>query len=197
MRILAVFCHPAPESFQRSIFDELTGQLERSGHELRRIDLYAEAFDPVLSPDAWRAHQRSEEHRDGLEAHIAALCEAEGLVLVYPTWWYGLPAMLKGWFDRVWQPGVAFTIEGGAFQTRCLTRITRFAVITTCGSPGWFIERVVGDPARRQLMRGLKLQLARGARSCWRPIYGVDNRSRGDLARDRGRAVAAAVRLFG
>ena len=197
MRILLVFCHPAPESFQRSILRDLAERLERAGHVLRVIDLYAEGFDPVLDPAGWRAHRDGDAHdADGLAAHVAALREAEGLIFLYPTWWYGLPAMLKGWLDRVWQPGVAFAIENGAFQTRCLTRIRRFAVITTYGSPAWFIERVVGDPARRQLLRGLALQFARGARSRWRPIYGVDTRSRADLARARDRAVSRVVRHF-
>jgi putative NADPH-quinone reductase len=196
MRILLVFCHPAPDSFQRSILTDLTGRLTRDGHALRVLDLYAEGFDPVLDLEGWRAHRGNEGHPGGLLEHLQALAEAEGLILLYPTWWYGPPAMLKGWFDRVWQPGVAFVIEGGGFRTRYLTRIRRFAVITTCGSPRWFIEWLVGDPGRRQLMRGLARQFGRGARTCWRPIYGVDGRSREDLGRAADHAVAAVARLF-
>jgi putative NADPH-quinone reductase len=151
----------------------------------------------VLDLEAWRAHRRNEAHGAAdLSPHIAALREADGLIFVYPTWWYGLPAMLKGWLDRVWQPGVAFAIEDGAFRTNYLTGVKRFAVITTHGSPRFFIERVVGDPVRRQLIRGLALQFARGARSCWRPIYNVDNRSPTDLAGARERAVSSVVRHF-
>jgi putative NADPH-quinone reductase len=197
MNILLVFCHPAPDSFQHTIQDDLVGRLGHAGHVVRSLDLYAEGFDPVLGLEGWRAHRRNETHTVAdLSAHIAALREADGLIFVYPTWWYGLPAMLKGWLDRVWQPGVAFAIEDGAFRTRYLERVKRFAVITTYGSPDFFIERIVGDPARRQLIRGLALQFARGARSCWRPIYDVDNRSPADLARARDRAVSRVVRHF-
>jgi putative NADPH-quinone reductase len=196
MQILLIFCHPAPESFQHSIQARLTQRLVDDGHMVRVIDLYADGFDPVLSIEGWRAHRRDQNHPDELGAHIAALREAEGLVLVYPTWWYGMPAMLKGWFDRVWRPGVAFTMENGAFQTHQLSRIRRLAAITTCGSPRWFIERIVGDPVRRQLLRGLALQLAKGVKSCWRPIYSVDTRAKADLARARERAVSAVVRHF-
>ncbi len=196
MRILLIYSHPAPDSFQRSILEELTGRLERDGHAVRILDLYGEGFEPVFGLEAWRAHRRNEGQAAGLSAHLAALGEADGLILVYPTWWYGMPAMLKGWFDRVWQPGVASAIENGAFRTHYLTRVKRFAVITTYGSPGWFIERIVGDPGRRQLMRGLALQFARGVRTRWRPIYNVDNRTPDDLARARGRAVASVARLF-
>jgi putative NADPH-quinone reductase len=196
MRILLVFCHPAPDSYQHTIADALAERLRGDGHDLRVIDLYAEGFDPVLDPDAWRAHRHNEAHPANVAAHIDALRDCDGLILVYPTWWYGLPAMLKGWIDRVWQPGVAFAIENGAFKTRYLERITRFAVITTYGSPRWLIERIVGDPARRQVMRGLALQFARGVRLCWRPIYAVDVRSEPDLARARDEAVAIVARHF-
>jgi NAD(P)H dehydrogenase (quinone) len=162
------------------------------------IDLYAEGFEPVLDAAGWRAHRAGRGHASAdLAAHLAALQAAEGLVLVYPTWWYGLPAMLKGWFDRVWQPGVAFRLEDGVFQTHALARLSRFAAVTTYGSPRPFIEAVVGDPARRQLLRGLALQFAPGVRTAWAPIYDVDAKSEGQLALDRARAVRKVVRLFG
>jgi NAD(P)H dehydrogenase (quinone) len=197
MQILVVFCHPADESFQRTILEALEARLAADGHAVRVLDLYREGFDPVLDAEAWRAHRQERgAGRTELEPHIAALREAEGLVFVYPTWWFGLPAMLKGWLDRVWQPGVAFSMTNGVFQIHHLTNITRFAAITTYGSPRWVIEGVAGDPARRQLMRGLKLQFARGARSAWAPIYDVDSRSPEELARARSAAVDRAAGLF-
>jgi putative NADPH-quinone reductase len=192
-----LFCHPVRESFQGSILDALSQRLEAAGHAVQVVDLYAAGFEPVLRTEGWRAHRAGEGHAAAdLEPHLAALQAAEGLVLIYPTWWYGLPAMLKGWFDRVWQPGVAFTLEDGVFQTHTLTRLTCFAAITTYGSPRAFIERIVGDPARRQLLRGLALQLAPGVRIGWAPIYDVDVRSFARLARDRDRAVSRVARLF-
>ena len=174
--------------------DALTG----AGHSVRTLDLYAEGFAPVLDAEAWRAHRAGRGHPAAdLAPYIAALRAAEGLVLVYPTWWYSLPAMLKGWFDRVWQPGVAFTLEEGLFQTHTLSRLTRFAALTTYGSPRPFIERIFGDPARRQLIRGLALQFAPDVRTCWAPIYDVDAKSERRLAQDRARAVRKVARLFG
>ncbi len=168
------------------------------GHTVRTLDLYAAGFDPVLHADGWRAHRTGQAHPAAdLSQHLTALQAAEGLVLVYPTWWYGLPAMLKGWLDRVWQPGVAFTLADGVFQLHTLARLSRFAVITTYGSPRTFIERAVGDPARRQLLRGLALQFAPEVRTGWAPIYDVDAKSERQLALARTRAVRKVVRLFG
>jgi putative NADPH-quinone reductase len=197
MRVLVIFCHPSRGSFVGSILSALVGRLEASGHAVQVVDLYAEGFDPVLRQDAWRAHRHEQPTQAGLEAHIAALRACESLVLVYPTWWYGLPAMLKGWFDQVWQPGVAFSLEGGVFRTHYLPKVRRFAAITTHGSPGWFIGGIVGNPARRQLMRGLALQFARGLRTSWQGVYNVDARPEAELARARDRAVERVVRLLG
>ena len=196
MKILVLFCHPDPASFQATILADLVGRLKDGRHEVTVIDLYGEAFDPILDQESWRAHRQERRVEDGVSAHVAALRDCEGLIFVYPTWWYGLPAMLKGWLDRIWQPGVAFTMEGGIFRLHHLTNVRRFAVVTTHGSPGWFIDRVVGNPGRRQLMRGMALQFARGVRTCWQAIYAVDERPVADLARARDRSVARVARFF-
>jgi putative NADPH-quinone reductase len=197
MQVLVVFCHPARDSYVGSILDALAARLEAGGHAVRVIDLYGEGFDPVLDREAWKAHRQGRSHEDpSLAAHISALRACEALVFVFPTWWYGLPAMLKGWLDRTWQPNVAFTLEGGVFQTHALKGIRRFAAISTHGSPGWFIEWIVGAPVWRQLMRGLGLQFASGLRTCWRPIYAVDGRSQADLAQARDRAVSDVAQFL-
>jgi putative NADPH-quinone reductase len=197
IKVLVVFCHPTRDSFVGSILAALEAALSAQGHAVQVLDLYADGFDPVLEPAGWRAHRAGEGHPAAdLAPHLAALQAAEGLVLIYPTWWYGLPAMLKGWFDRVWQPGVAFALEDGVFQTHRLARLTYFAAITTYGSPRLFIERIVGDPARHQLVRGLALQFAPQVRAAWAPIYDVDAKSQPQLARERSRAVRKVAQLL-
>jgi NAD(P)H dehydrogenase (quinone) len=83
-----------------------------------------------------------------------------------------MPAMLKGYIDRVWLPGVAFTLEGG--RTRpALQHIVRFGVVTTYGSP-WWLNTLIGDPCRSAFMRGIRLLCARRAPSLWLAQYGMD-----------------------
>src|ERR1700741_5009215 len=111
MKVLVVFFHPVAESFSPALPERFVGDLGRAGHEVTVKDLSAEGFQPVLSADERRAYEDEGADRQAIAGEIAALKAARGLLLIYPTWWYGLPAMLKGWFDRVWAPGVAFGLD--------------------------------------------------------------------------------------
>lgn len=161
MRVLLVHCHPRADSFSAALRDAAREALR--GHEVEERDLYAEGFNPAVSADEHARYADLASNRQGIEADIAQLQRAEALLLVYPTWWYGMPALLKGWFDRVWVPGVTFVVSSGAIQPR-LTNIHRIGVVTTYGSPlwlllwlGWPDRRVIGGGIRRLCAPGCKL----------------------------------------
>lgn len=85
--------------------------------------------------------------------HVEALQWAEGLILVYPTWWYSQPAILKGWIDRVWRPGIAFTLRDEGRRLRpALANIHLIGVITSFGSPWWFWTFLMGAPGRKIIL---------------------------------------------
>jgi NAD(P)H dehydrogenase (quinone) len=174
MRVLVIYCHPRPDSFSAALRDAATAGLTASGHAVELRDLYAEGFDPVLS-----ALQRGAYYTDGttsmrgIDDHIAALRRAEGLVLVYPTWWFGMPAMLKGWFDRIWLPDVAFRLGGPKILEPLLTNIRRIGVVTTYGSPRWLLWWV-GWPDRRVVRRGLRPLCAPSCRVHWIGLTRMD-----------------------
>jgi NAD(P)H dehydrogenase (quinone) len=188
MRILVIYCHPKPDSFCAALRDTVVDGLTASGHSVEPRDLYAEAFDPVLSTHLRGVYFDETENTHGIEDHVASLRRAEGLVLVYPTWWFGMPAMLKGWFDRVWLPGVAFRLGRPKVMQPLLTEIRRIGVVTTYGSPWWLLWWV-GWPDRRVVRRGLRPLCAPGCRIHWigLPRMDVDDpaRRRRFLARVR------------
>src|SRR5690606_23113708 len=99
MRVLLVYCHPVPESFCASIRDTAIRALARAGHEVDLLDLYAEGFDPVMPADERRGYNEMKLADHPFPEHAERLKAADALLFVYPTWWYGLPAMLKGWLD--------------------------------------------------------------------------------------------------
>lgn len=173
MRVLVIYCHPRPDSFSAALRDAAVAGLTGSGHAVELRDLYAEGFDPVLSTRQREVYFDEAENPLGLEDHVAALRRAEGLLLVYPTWWFGMPALLKGWLDRVWLPGVAFHLGGPTALKPLLTNIRRIGVVTTYGSPAWLLWWV-GWPDRRVVRRGLRPLCARGCLIHWMGLTGMD-----------------------
>jgi NAD(P)H dehydrogenase (quinone) len=190
MRVLVIYCHPRPDSFSAALRDAAVDGLTASGHSVELRDLHAEGFDPVQSTHQRGVYFNETESMHGVEHHVEALRRAEGLLLVYPTWWFGMPAMLKGWFDRVWLPGVAFHLADGKALEPLLTGIRRIGVVTTYGSPWWLLWWV-GWPDRRVVRRGLRPLCAPGCRVCWIGLTRMDvdspSRRRRFLARVRRR----------
>jgi NAD(P)H dehydrogenase (quinone) len=172
MRFLVIYAHPVDTSFQSVIHRCVVKTLLESGHEVDDCDLYAEGFQPVLSTDERIAYHDTEVNRAFTKKEIERLLRCQGLVLVFPTWWYGMPAILKGYIDRVWVPGVAFEVVEG--RTRpLLHNIVRFLVVTTYGSP-WWLNKFMGDPSRRVLMRGIRHLFSPGVYTLWLAKYGMD-----------------------
>ncbi len=177
MKLLLVFCHPDPHSFAAAIRDTAQAALRGAGHELHLIDLYAEGFDPVFSADERRSYlSDTAQNIAGVAAHVQALRAAEGWVVIYPTWFYGAPAMLKGWLERVWLPGVSFHVAAAKQRTivGALHNIRLFVGITTSGAPWWWLK-LVGDPGRSLFMKALKPLYARRARMKWLQLYNMNH----------------------
>jgi putative NADPH-quinone reductase len=124
------------------------------------------------------------------------LATADAIVLVYPAWWYGMPAMLKGYFDRVWLPGVAFDVTpDGRVVTERLQRIRRIIVVTMYGGPWWMVRLVIGDPARKVISRAVRALCARGCRADWYVQYNMDRARAHQLTRFLERVRAGLARL--
>jgi NAD(P)H dehydrogenase (quinone) len=175
MRLLVVHAHPVAESFQGALYRTAVRALAIR-HEVRGLDLYADGFDPVLSREGRLAYHSVGDNGRGLEEHVAHLRWAEGMIFVYPTWWYGLPAMLKGWLDRVWLPGITFTMpEPGKPVGPLMQHVRLLGGVSTYGAPWWFTRFVVGDPGRRTILRGLRPLCAPRCRTFWLAHYEMDS----------------------
>jgi NAD(P)H dehydrogenase (quinone) len=168
MKIHVIYAHPAAESFNAAIHRTVIETLTRAGHEVRDLDLYARGFEPNLSTQEWIDHYTPGINEIPVRDYVEDLRWADALVFLFPTWWYGVPAILKGYLDRVWLPGVAFHLpaDGGRIQPG-LTNIRKLAAVTTHGSPWWFMKFWMREPGKAVLMRGLKPLLAPGCRTAW------------------------------
>jgi NAD(P)H dehydrogenase (quinone) len=195
MKLLLVFCHPDPDSYGAALRDTAVQTLEAAGHDLRQIDLYAEGFDPVFTRAEKQTYLTDTARNiEGVAAHVEALRWAEGWVVIYPTWFYGAPAMLKGWLERVWLPGVSFRIATAKQRTIGgeLGNIRLFVGITTSGSPWWWLK-LIGDPGRSLFMKGLRPLYAKGCRMKWLQLFNMNHVT----AQDRDRFLARLRQTLG
>lgn len=198
MRALVVYCHPRRGSFTAAVRDVVMARLAEAGAETRLRDLYAEGFDPVLSPTEHECYEAEPENRVPVESHVADLAWCDTLIFIYPTWWYGLPAMIKGWLDRVMLPGVAFLMPDAQNSDirPGLTHVTRLGVFTTCGA-SWWLTRMIGAPGRRTLLRGVRLLCARRCRTVFAAHYLMDSSTDESRARHLSKVAAKMDRLIG
>jgi NAD(P)H dehydrogenase (quinone) len=173
MRFLIVYAHPDDDSYQSALRRRVVAALTAAGQDVDECDLYAEGFQPVLTRGEWRLYHDPKANQLFAPREVERLMSCEGLVFVFPTWWYGMPAVLKGYFDRVWLPGSAFEIAGPR-TIPLLTHIVRFGVVTTFGSPWWINTFYLGNPNRKLFMRGIRRLFSPRARTLWLAQYGMD-----------------------
>jgi NAD(P)H dehydrogenase (quinone) len=172
MRVLVLYAHPDPESFNAALHRTAVEALVRAGHEVDDCDLYAEGFEPLLSLAERRAYHDTAANRAPVETYVRRVEQAEALVLVYPVWNFGFPAILKGFFDRAFLPGVSFRLERGRVKPN-LANIRSIAAVTTYGATR-FRAALVGDPPRRLVTRVLRLLAARHARIAYLAHYDMN-----------------------
>ena len=172
MTALVVFAHPLRESLCGRLADVAVEGLAAAGHDVELLDLYDRGFDPRLTRAERVAYYADSPEASEVPGHAAALARAEALVFVFPTWWFGPPAMLKGWIDRAFAPGVAFAHakDLGPIVPR-LERLRHAAVVTTLGSPWWVDRFVMRRPVRRIFKSAVIGGCAPNARFSWLPFY--------------------------
>lgn len=144
MTSLLVTCHPDPASFTQAVAAGVRESLAAAGQTTDAWDLYADGFDA---------------------SEVERLAMARHLVLVYPTWWSGFPAMLKDWLDQLWVP-----LSPGS---RCFPNIVSITAITSHGSSKW-TNLLEGETGRLLLKRALKRATSPRCRTRWVPFYGID-----------------------
>jgi NAD(P)H dehydrogenase (quinone) len=176
MLIQVVHCHPLTDSYDHALFRATVEALEARGHTVVATDLYREGFQPAMSERERRTYMGNDYDGSAVGPYIDTLKKVDGIVLCFPHWWFAMPAMLKGYVDRVWAPGTAFVYDAKDHQLEPnLRHIKLLGVITSFGSPWWFVRLVAGDPGRKAIMRGMKPLCARGVHSFWMAHYDMDH----------------------
>ena len=174
MEVLLVCAHPQEDSFTHAVTAAARTGFERAGHHVTTLDLYALGFAPAMSLEERRAYHGDQPLLDPMTvAHAELARGADVLAFVYPTWWSGPPAMLKGWLERVLVPGVAFRFDSAGKVRPALTNVRRIVGISTYGAP-WTYVKLLQDGGRRMLTRALRMNCGARTPTTWLGLYSID-----------------------
>jgi NAD(P)H dehydrogenase (quinone) len=132
MKHLVVVAHPAVGSFTMALAREYAAELEALGHSQRTLDLYRMGFNPVLAAEELSPAADRPPSADVARAQDE-IRAADVLTLIYPLWWLSMPAMMKGYIDRVFARGFAYDSRGGV--VRGLLSGKKSVLITVSGAP--------------------------------------------------------------
>ena len=148
-RILVILGHPSHDSFCGALAERYVQAAKDAGHQVRELRLGALSFDPILR-EGYRQVQPLE--ADLLQAQ-ADITWAEHLTFVYPIWWGAIPALLKGFFDRVFLPGFAFKYRPGKAFPEQLLRGRSADLLVTMDTPPWYYRWVYRMPGLHQMRK--------------------------------------------
>ncbi|MCV3273131.1 NAD(P)H-dependent oxidoreductase [Roseobacter sinensis] len=152
-RAFVLFAHPCAESFSAALHTQVVESLRARAWEVDDCDLNAEGFSPILTADERRGYHDEAANTAPVAEYVDRLRRAQALVLVFPVWNFGFPAVLKGFFDRVFLPGVSFRLEQGKVRPN-LQHIRKLAAVTTYGGTRTRAF-LAGDPPRRCVTRAV------------------------------------------
>ncbi|MCY7846666.1 NAD(P)H-dependent oxidoreductase [Bacillus haynesii] len=137
MQTAVIYAHPNPNSFNGAILNQVIKALEDGKHSYDVIDLYKDRFDPVLLFDEKK--RRSDMKHDPETAEYRRIVKnADHLIFIYPLWWGGMPAIMKGFIDRVFAAGEAYTYQGKL--PKGLLKARTASVYYTADAPSWYLR---------------------------------------------------------
>jgi len=166
MKFFLVAANPNPASFTHRMVDRAVSIITAQGHEVWVSDLYADGFNPVSSRDDfltvaceerfdYQLEQRHAHRHQSFAADVQReqqrLQEADGIILVFPLWWSGVPAIMKGWFDRVLAAGFAYE-DGRRYDTGHFPGKTGMLGIVTGGTASRFAEGAQHGSMHQQII---------------------------------------------
>lgn len=155
---LLVSCHPLKDSLCHNLVARVEAGLKAQGIAYEHLDLYADGFGASLTVAERESYFTDAFDDAAVAGQMAQLVRAKTLILVFPTWWFNVPARLKGWFDRVWGPRVAFTHTPDKRTIMpSLDGLEHCLVVTTLASRWWVNNLLVRHPVKR-FIKGVMLR---------------------------------------
>ncbi|MEA5061005.1 MAG: NAD(P)H-dependent oxidoreductase [Erysipelotrichaceae bacterium] len=151
MKTLVIYAHPYDKSFNHFVFEKVQELLKAQKKEIDIIDLYKDNFDPVMRPSDLKVFSRGEYADKLAENYAERLAKADELVMIFPIWWYGEPAILKGFYDKVFLKGRAY--HEVDHQLVGLLKIKKATILTTATIDKQ-VFNYLGNPIENVLAKG-------------------------------------------
>ncbi len=133
-KALVVYAHPNPASYNHAVKEKVQSVLESEGYQVSVRDLYQLKFDPILTGEDFQGIKTGNPKAD-VKAEQAFIKEAGLLVFVFPIWWFNMPAVLKGYIDRVLSYGFGYTFDAATHEPKGLLNGKKVIILNTTGGP--------------------------------------------------------------
>ncbi|MCL7489700.1 MAG: NAD(P)H-dependent oxidoreductase [Desulfobulbaceae bacterium] len=194
MKCLVVTTHPLSNSLCKQLANHVVERLAAMDHEILVEDLYEEGFEPALTVAERESYYKGSYDFTNIAEQVERLKQAEALILLFPTWWFSFPAMLKGWFDRVWGPGIAYdhADDFGPIKPR-LDNLRKVLVITTLGAPWWVDRFIMRQPVKRVIKVALLGACARKSTLKYFSLYNSEKLDEAQIAKFKEKIDRALV----
>lgn len=150
-----IYAHPWEKSYNHAILTTIIEKFEKNNEEFQLIDLYQDGFNPVYTPAELKLFSQGETNDVLVKEYQKKLTDTDELIFIFPIWWMGEPAIVKGFIDRVMLTGFAYEEDEELNWTPLLTHIKRTTVLTTSTATKEYLETIGGDAIQRVFIDGI------------------------------------------
>ncbi len=173
MKVMIIYAHPYEKSFNNAILEKIQKGLKENNNEIDILDLNEDNFNPVLDKESLAVYSKGESKDPKVKQYQDRIKNAEYLFFVFPIWWTTMPAILKGFIDKVFLPLFAFKKEK-IFPKPYLKHFKGAAVFTTMSSPKFYYSCFLKSPIKRTLIKGT-LKFCGIKKVKWFSFASIDN----------------------
>jgi len=153
MKTTIILAHPWRGSFNNAILDVVQRELKDQGKESILIDLNKEHFDPVMKESELAVYSKGQCLDEQVKKYQTIIMDSNELIFIFPVWWYSIPAILKGFLDKVMLKNFAYQ-ESKMGMKGLLTHIEKATILSTSQAPTWYLKYVMGNPIKNTFIKG-------------------------------------------
>ncbi|MEE8702977.1 NAD(P)H-dependent oxidoreductase [Bifidobacterium crudilactis] len=176
-RVTIIYCHPYTKSFNHAVLESVVANMKAGSTAFDLLDLHADGFQPYYDAEELRLYHSGGTHDPLVSRYLDALQHSDGLIVITPIWWNGVPGMLKGFVDKVMKEGEGLTHTVSSTGIHgCLKNLKHAYVLTTSTSPTWYFRLMLGNGIRRIFINKTLKQIG-VKRGTWVNLGGISNSS--------------------